>query len=56
MITCYEHRNNDIMLSSDDMTPEEWGFVCNLFGYSNSEKVLNIIVKNYDVDVLEKFY
>lgn len=51
MIGCYEYRNDDIVLSSDSMTDEQWAFICEQFGFLNPENVFDIIIKSYDVDV-----
>lgn len=53
MLECYEYRNDDLVISSDDMSPEQWAFICDQFGFPEPENVFDIIVKSYDVDMYE---
>lgn len=53
MLECYEYRNDDLVISTDDTSCDLWVFICNQFDLPEPKNVLSITVKSYDVYMYE---
>lgn len=54
MVNSYYHSDETIILNDNDLGVEGWSRICKMFGYANPENVLQIIIHEFDVDVVEK--